>query len=235
MGDVLGRGKRVLFAFIVIACVLALLRSLYNTGYLLYMSSEFYNDWKVWEKLSYKIYCSKVLKTIGRVLYCSGLVAVYAMWEKPRPTWQFVLLLYVLVLPSIILGTERCFYHNYPSFVFSNTYIAVRILITTIYSIVKWILLGKLYTEAEKGSKVIIASYMVVFILGIVLSYMIYIPALTFSRAFAEGSYYLRQAVESALYVITVICLKKKLGDNMPFTNAARFLKKECTNRVSID
>lgn len=235
MENALSRGKKVLFTAIVIACVLAILRILYNTGYSLYMRSEFYNDWKVWEKLGYQIYYSKVLKTIGKVLIYSGLVAVYAMWEKPRPNWQFVLLLYVLVLPSIISGTERCFYHNYPSFVFSNTYIAVRILITTIYSIVKWILLGKLYTEAEKESKVIIASYMVVFILGIVLSYMFYIPALTFSRAFAEGSYYLRQAVEIALYVITVSYLKKKLGDNMPFTKAARFLKKECTNRARVD
>ena len=234
MQERLSTAKRVLYTAIVIACVLAVLKILYNTGYSLYMTSEFYNDWKVWEKLSYKMYYSKELKVVGKVLFYSGFVAVYAMWEKPRPNWQFVLLLYVLVLPSIILGTERCFYHDYPSFVFSNTYIAVRILITTIYSIVKWILLGKLYTDAEKESKVIIASYMVVFILGMVLSYMFYIPALTFSRAFADGSYYLRQAVEIALYVITIICLKKKLGDNMPFTNAARFLKKECTNRPRI-
>lgn len=235
MQERLNAAKRVLYTAIVIACVLAILKILYNTGYSLYVSSEFYNDWKVWEKLSYKIYYSKALKVAGKVFFYSGFVAVYAMWKKPRPNWQFVLIVLAALLPVLVSGTVRqLFLENIGVWEFYPAYNIIPMIFSIVWAIARLAILLKLYTIAEKYAKPILLMYMIIIGLGIVVWALGFayglIPAIVFSVY-----HYISLAVEVVLYVITVIYLKKKLGDNMPFTNAARFLKKECTNRARVD
>lgn len=234
MQERLNAAKRVLYTAIVLACVLAILKILYNTGYSLYVSSEYYNDWKVWEKLSYQIYYSKVLKTIGKVLFYSGLVAVYAMWEKPRPNCLFVLIVLAALLPVLELKTVRELMHsNFQAWDYTLAYNIMHKVFWLIWTIAKWIIIAKLYTDAEKEAKPIFALYMIT--LGAWLIVLMQINLYGLPRVIFTISYYTSIVAEVLLYVMTIVYLKKKLGANMPFTNAVRFLKKECINRAPVD
>lgn len=234
MQDKLSTAKRVLYMAIVIACVLAILRILYNTGYLFYVSSEFYNDWKVWEKLSYKIYYSKVLKVAGKVLFYSGFIAVYAMWKKPRPTWMFVLIVLAALLPVLESKTVRELMHsNFQAWVYTLAYNIIHMVLWLIWTIAKWIIIAKLYTDAEKEAKPIFVLYMITLGAWLIVLMQIYLYGLP--RVIFTISYYTSIVAEFLLYVMTIVYLKKKLGDNMPFTNAVRFIKKECINRPRIE
>lgn len=232
MENVLSRGKEILFTAIVIACVLAILRILYNTGYSVYMQSSFYNDWMVWEKLGYKIYYSKVLKVAGKVFFYSGLVAVYAMWKKPRPTWMFVLIVLAALLPLL---ESKTMYSNFQAWDYMLAYNIIHVVLWLIWTIAKWIIIAKLYTDAEKYAKSVLALYMIIFGIGIAGSLMIYSYTLVTNQFFNIAYPYTINAINILLYVMTIVYLKKKLGENMPFTNAVRFIKKECTNREPVD
>lgn len=235
MQERLSTAKRVLYIAIVIACALAVLRILYNTGYAFYMSSEFYNDYMVWEKLSNQIYYSKVLKIVGKVLFYSGLAAVYAMWKKPRPNWHFVLLIAAALLPVLVSGTVRqLFFVDMSAWNFDSVFNIIPTIFSVVWTLARLAIIIRLYNIAEKYAKPVLLAYLVVISMGILSWGIAYLYGLV-PEVILSVYHYIHLAVEIALYVITVICLKKKLGDNMPFTNTARFLKKECTNGPRIE
>jgi len=241
MEEHLSKGRKISFTAIIIACVIAILKNLYDIGYAPYtMTDAFEYGFHVKETLGYRIYDNDILSVLLKIFFYAGLVSLYTLWEKPRPTAVFILLILAMVLPTIItkglnlIIDKQMENFNY-SFVQSLAYMIYFPIALVVWTSTKWITTAKLYTKADKQAKLILISYMIIFAIGLAGSLLYFSYAWTFNLIFNIAYLYIYRAASIVLYVLTIIYLKRKLGAQMPFTNAYRFAKKECTNRPPED
>lgn len=204
------------------------------------MTEAFRYNILVTETLRYRIYDNDILRVLSRIFFYAGIVSVYALWEKSRPTIIIILLIIFIALPGIIskilnLIIDNQIDNNNYALLQSLAYSVSTVMISLVCIIARWITIAKLYTNADKEAKLILTMYMIIFAIGLAASSMIFYFAWSVSQAINMAYPYIYKAANILLYVLIIIYLKRKLGELMPFTKAFRFAKKECTNHPPED
>ena len=226
MLDTLKRSRKILYYTLVIACVFGILWTLYKASYFSYtLTYEYKVKWFVSDTLGYRIYNNSILRYISSAVFYTGFISVFALWKKPRPTWMFILVIAAGVLPKLVSGVVgELFKSTMFDWGYSSYFNIIPIVFWIIWKSAELIFIMKLFIQAEKNAKKVMFVYMIIIYLGFIIS------AVAFFVILGKGLYYsyvyFSRAAYIALYVITLVYLKKTLGEDMPLTKTLRMLKK---------
>ena len=138
---------------------------------------------------------------------------------------MFILVIAAGVLPKLVNGVVgELFKSTMFDWGYSSYFNIIPIVFSVIWMIAELIFIMKLFIQAEKNAKKVMFVYVIIIYLGFIIS------AVTFFVILGKGLYYsyvyFSRAAYIALYVITLVYLKKTLGEDMPFTKTMRMLKK---------